>query len=197
MAKNEARRAELQDAAIRVIASKGSRGLTHRAVDAEAGVPTGTSSNYFRTRQALIDAIVMRIGERLTPEPEVAAALASRRPSKRLYADYLRDIVRRLSKERESTLALFELRLEATRNPDVARSIGGWLRDSYAADVLFTRDAKLPGGAFEIALFHYALDGLMLDQLTTPIDESLTTDRVIDRLVSALLPPKPSTRAPS
>ena len=90
---NEGRRTELQDAAIRVIAAKGGRGLTHRAVDAEAKVPTGTTSNYFRSRQALIDAIVGRIGERLTPEPEIAAALAARRPSKRLYADYLRDIV--------------------------------------------------------------------------------------------------------
>ena len=38
------RRAELADAALRVVAREGSRGLTHRAVDEEAGVPTGTAS---------------------------------------------------------------------------------------------------------------------------------------------------------
>ena len=176
MGKNEARRTQLKDAAIRVLANKGSRGLTHRAVDAEAGVPAGTTSNYYGTRRALIDGLIERIGERLTPEPEVARHLASRRPSRKLYADYLRDIVRRLSKERDSALALFELRLEASRNPDVAEAIGGWLRAGYAADVEFTRDAKLPGGAFEIALFHYALDGLMLDQLTFPMDPSVDSD---------------------
>ncbi|MEM9696644.1 MAG: TetR/AcrR family transcriptional regulator, partial [Myxococcota bacterium] len=52
MAKNEVRRRALCDAAIRVIAREGGRGLTHRAVDREAAVPRCTTSNYFRTRAA-------------------------------------------------------------------------------------------------------------------------------------------------
>lgn len=191
MARNEERRARLADAGIRLLAKAGGRGLTHRAVDAEAGVPKGTASNYFRTRNDLVAALVVRIGELLTPEPEVAARLAARPPSRALYADYLRDIVRRLTRDRDATLAMFELRLEALRNPDVDDAIGHWLRAGFHADVVFTRDAGLPGGAFEIALFHYALDGLLFDRLTTSIDPDTPTDAVIDRLVEALLPATP------
>ena len=69
MAKNEARRNALADAAITVLAREGSRGLTHRAIDAEAGVPLGTTSNYFRSREKLIAGLVERIGIRLSPTP--------------------------------------------------------------------------------------------------------------------------------
>ncbi|WP_102191863.1 TetR/AcrR family transcriptional regulator [Microbacterium aurantiacum] len=187
MAKNEARRRTITDAGLRVLAHDGSRGLTHRAVDLEAGVPTGTTSNYFRTRDALIESLVERIGERLAPAPEDLAARASSVPSRALFADYLRDIVRRLSDDRDVTLALFELRLESSRRPEIAAVLGAWQRSGLDADVDFNVQAGLPGGRREIALFHYAIDGLLLDRLTTPIDPETSTDAVIDDLVAGLL----------
>ncbi|MEH1055591.1 TetR family transcriptional regulator [Micromonospora sp. CPCC 206171] len=56
-----ARVAALADAAIALLAEGGMRALTHRAVDARAGVPVGTTSAYLRTRQALIEAVVRRL----------------------------------------------------------------------------------------------------------------------------------------
>lgn len=188
MARNDDRRRTLTDAAITVLAEQGARGLTHRAVDAAAGVPTGTASNYFRSRADLVAALFARISERLVPDPAVAARLAARKPSRRLYADYIRDIVHRLTSQREVTLALFELRLESTRNAEVADQLATWLRDGLDADVAFNTAAGLPGGRAEIALFHYAIDGLMLDRLTTSIDPTTSTDRVVDALVDAILP---------
>ena len=41
------RRAALAEAAIAVLARDGGRGLTHRAVDREAGFPEGTAKNYY------------------------------------------------------------------------------------------------------------------------------------------------------
>lgn len=58
------RRTELADAALAVVAAKGLKGLTHRAVDAQAGVAVGTTSNYFRSRAALMGAAVDRVEER-------------------------------------------------------------------------------------------------------------------------------------
>jgi len=55
------RRDTLLDAAIRVLGERGMRALTHRAVDAEAGVPAGSTVNYFSTRNALFEAIVERV----------------------------------------------------------------------------------------------------------------------------------------
>src|SRR5690349_24747847 len=55
------RRDVLLDAAIGLVGVRGLTALTHRAVDTAAGVPTGTTSNYWRTRQALLDALVDRV----------------------------------------------------------------------------------------------------------------------------------------
>ena len=57
------RRRALCDAAIRVLAEQGSRGLTHGRVDRSAGVPDGTTSYYYRTRQALLRAVGQRVAE--------------------------------------------------------------------------------------------------------------------------------------
>jgi AcrR family transcriptional regulator len=189
VARNDDRRRDLSDAGIRVLAHEGARGLTHRAVDRAADVPTGTASNYFRTRDDLVDALVTRIGERLTPDPAVLERLAARPVSRALFADYVRDIVARLSADPDVTLALFELRLEAARNAPIGERIGAWLRDGFAADVEFNRGAGFPGGPREIALFHYAIDGLLLDRLTSSIDPTTPTDDVVDALVAGLLPP--------
>ena len=51
------RREILLDAAIQVLGEGGMRALTHRAVDAEAGVATGSTANRFATREALFEAI--------------------------------------------------------------------------------------------------------------------------------------------
>ncbi|MCM3535094.1 transcriptional regulator, TetR family [Cellulosimicrobium aquatile] len=188
MAKNTARRSALADAGIAVLAREGSRGLTHRAIDDEAGVPTGTTSNYFRSRDALVAGLFERIGERLAPTPEDLARRATQTPDRALFADYLRDIVRRLSTDADVTRALFELRLESGRRGELAAVLGPWLRAGFEADVAFNRSAGLPGGRREIALFHYAIDGLLLDRLTTPIDPDIPTDDVVDALVAGLLP---------
>ena len=58
------RRTQLADAALAVVSAKGLKGLTHRAVDAQAGVAVGTTSNYFRNRAALTSAAVDRVEER-------------------------------------------------------------------------------------------------------------------------------------
>ncbi|SME88549.1 TetR family transcriptional regulator [Cellulosimicrobium cellulans J34] len=188
MAKNDARRQALADAGIAVLAREGSRGLTHRAVDAEAGVPVGTTSNYFRSREALVTGLFDRIGARLAPTPEDLAARADEPPSRALFAAYVRDIVRRLTTHREVTLALYELRLEAARRPDLARSLGEWQRAGLDADVAFHEAAGLPGGRREVALFHYAIEGLVLDRLVAPVDPETSTDEILDALVAGLLP---------
>ena len=55
------RRTQLLDAALAVVAEKGMKGLTHRSVDAAAEVAEGTTSNYYRSRSALLDAVLERL----------------------------------------------------------------------------------------------------------------------------------------
>ncbi len=58
------KRATVLDAAIELVGTEGLRALTHRRVDAIAGVPAGSTSNYFRTRQALVEGVLDRLLER-------------------------------------------------------------------------------------------------------------------------------------
>jgi DNA-binding transcriptional regulator YbjK len=55
------RRTQLLDAALTVVAAKGMKGLTHRAVDAAANLAEGTTSNYYRNRAALVEAVLDRL----------------------------------------------------------------------------------------------------------------------------------------
>ncbi|GAA5075053.1 hypothetical protein GCM10023336_63740 [Streptomyces similanensis] len=68
-----ARRAVLVDAAIEVPAREGARGLTFRAVDAEAAVPAGTASNWVVGRDDLFTQTGARVYERLRPDEATIA----------------------------------------------------------------------------------------------------------------------------
>lgn len=69
------RREQLLDAAITVLGERGIHALSHRAVDTQAGLPAGSTSNHFRTRDTLLEAAVERIADR---EREAWEALAIR-----------------------------------------------------------------------------------------------------------------------
>ncbi|MFC4060563.1 TetR/AcrR family transcriptional regulator [Planomonospora corallina] len=57
-------RAELvAETAITLLAERGMRGLTHRAVDEAAGLPPGSTSNLARTRSALLELALARLTE--------------------------------------------------------------------------------------------------------------------------------------
>ncbi|PKV78195.1 TetR/AcrR family transcriptional regulator [Nocardia fluminea] len=58
------RRARIVAGAIELIATRGIRALTHRALDTQLDLPAGSTSYYFRTRQALIEAVADAITTR-------------------------------------------------------------------------------------------------------------------------------------
>ncbi len=61
-----------------MLGTEGSRGLTHRAVDEAAGLPPGSTSNYFRTRDSLLEAAAHRHAELDMPAAaDVAAAITA------------------------------------------------------------------------------------------------------------------------
>ncbi|PRY48743.1 TetR family transcriptional regulator [Geodermatophilus tzadiensis] len=52
------------EAAVELLGAQGVRALTHARVDTRAGLPPGSTSNWFRTRRALLSGIVDWIAER-------------------------------------------------------------------------------------------------------------------------------------
>lgn len=62
----------IADSAIEVVARDGVRALTHRAVDSEAGLPSGSTSYYCRTRAQLLSLTVDRLTSLLRGFVEVS-----------------------------------------------------------------------------------------------------------------------------
>lgn len=161
------RRTVIADAAITTIAREGMRGFTHRAVDRTAGLAEGSTSYYFRTREALMFAALARMAELDTLDigdiPDLGAGPVD--------LDVLTDLMQAvmtawLTTGRERTLARYELTLESTRRPALrARMM------SYGASFrLMSEHALTAAGASEpkrrATTLVAHIDGLLLHQLT-------------------------------
>lgn len=182
MARNPERRSALLDASIEVLAAEGARGLTFRAVDARAGVPTGTASNYFADRDALLAQTALRVNERMTPDPAHVAELMAPDPSRELVVELMRDLVRRMVAERSGYLAMLELRLEATRRPGLRQELNRTVRETFDENLRFHEAAGLPGDADAVRVLYLAMTGLLVEHFTLP--EMLSdTPEALDELV--------------
>ncbi|MFD3336309.1 TetR/AcrR family transcriptional regulator [Streptomyces sp. NPDC058700] len=189
MAKNPERRTTLLDAAIQVLADEGARGLTFRAVDARAGVPTGTSSNYFRDRDQVLSQVADRIFERLTPEPGVIDTALLPPPSRDLVVELMRGLAQRLAAERTCYLGLFELRLEAVRRPELRTQLTKVLRADLDENVRLHLDSGMPGDADTVRLLYFALTGLLFDHFTVPgLHGDQDLDDLIESAVTRIVP---------
>ncbi|MFC9336524.1 TetR/AcrR family transcriptional regulator [Streptomyces sp. NPDC057020] len=184
MARNPERRTALLDAAIQVLADEGARGLTFRAVDACAGVPAGTSSNYFRDRDQVLSEVADRIFVRLTPEPGVMEDALLQTPSRALVFALMREVAQRLAAERTCYLGLFELRLEAVRRPELRTQLTKVLRRDLDANIRGHLEAAMPGDADTVRLLYFALTGLLFDHFTVP---GLHGDRDLDDLIETVV----------
>ncbi|WP_018654460.1 TetR/AcrR family transcriptional regulator [Actinomadura flavalba] len=181
MRSNPERRAALVDAAIEVLAEQGARGLTFRSVDQRAGVPAGTASNYFANRDDLLMQAGARVYERLVPDDAVLEASVSGTTVDDFLAA-MRETVARVAAFPTGHLALLELRLEATRRPELRRVLTERVRADMDFNVANQRASGLPGDATSVHLLMLALTALITDQITLP---GLRTDAERDALVAA------------
>lgn len=112
----------IADTAIALLAERGLRGLTHRAVDEAAGLPAGSTSNLARTRAALLETAFARLVQLETDALAAASALppSGTEPSPERFADLVAETLHHtLTERRVQTLARFEFALEATRRPEL------------------------------------------------------------------------------
>ncbi|MCY0929585.1 TetR/AcrR family transcriptional regulator [Streptomyces sp. H27-H1] len=159
---NQHRKDRLCAAAAAVLADAGGRGLTHRAVDAAAGVPLGTTKNYFPTRDALLRAVAetcveqyRELADRLAaagPGPAGRAGLAA------LLAGLLRDVA---GPGRPRVVAYLELQAEATRRPWLAALLDPIAAADFAAYGHLLRTAGLEAGPERARALTLALHGAL------------------------------------
>jgi DNA-binding transcriptional regulator YbjK len=182
----------IADAAIATIAREGMRGFTHRAVDRAAGLAEGSTSYYFRTREALMFAALGRMAELDTRDLDVGdvQTLAGTADIESM-TDLVTAIMRTwLTDGRDRVLARFELTLESTRRPALRSrmmSYGAAFR-VMTEQRIATAGASEPKRRAKMLVSH--LDGLLLHQLTRvgagELDEQELRSACRDLLVMAL-----------
>ena len=201
------RRALIADAAISTLARDGMRGLTHRAVDRTAGLPEGSASYYFRTRQALLQATVERLAELTTTDMLASAALVDSPamdsaavpppPGQELsaFGALAAALVESwLTTGRERQLARYELSLEATRRPELRQTLvttGAAIRAVIAGRFAA---AGVPEPHQRAADFAAFIDGLLFDQIAGAGNRELTARDVraaIDTLLAGVTGSRP------
>jgi DNA-binding transcriptional regulator YbjK len=171
------RRTDIADAAICTLARDGMRGLTHRAVDRTAGLPEGSASYYFRTRQALLQAAVERLAEQ--DRADMLDSTANPAPAAQdldAIAAAVAGLVETwLTTGRERQLARYELALEATRRPELRQALvasGAAVRAVVASQFAAAGVREPRSRAADFAAF---LDGLLFDQIAGAGARELTS----------------------
>jgi AcrR family transcriptional regulator len=182
------RRETLLDAAIQVLGEHGIRALTHRAVDAEAGVAAGSTANYFPTREALLEAIVERVSAMERDRfDEMAAKVCPMTPAElgHSVAGWVKEAT---GARRALTLSRYAILVEAGHNAVIRRQLAetgsrvnawfaNWLRLIGSRDC--DRDVHVLGDY---------LTGLMLHQLAIP-DPGFDPAGKITTLLESLVQP--------
>lgn len=171
------RRADIADAAIATLARDGMRGLTHRAVDRAAGLPEGSASYYFRTRQALLQAAVERLAEldRADMLDSTGIPAPAARDLDAIAAAAAGLVETWLTTGRERQLARYELALEATRRPELRQALvasGAAVRAVVASQFAAAGVHEPRSRAADFVAF---LDGLLFDQIAGAGARELTS----------------------
>ena len=118
------RRELILDAALTLLARHGYSGLTHRAVDAEAGIPSGSTTYYFPRKLALVEATAVHLAELMSEDCasvklRFADLMAAGKREEAI--DYVaKDLLAFSQDKRDWLLARFELALVGARDESLA-----------------------------------------------------------------------------
>jgi AcrR family transcriptional regulator len=188
------RREQLLDTAIEVVGTRGIHGLTHRTLDAAADLPTGSASNHFRTRAALLDAVVERFAERERANWEELALRSTPRTPRELartLADFAREAT---GPHRALTLARYAILVEAGIQPSLRPQLAatGARVNTWATTWFRIAGSPDPDRHAPVIMNHWT--GIVLHQLAMP-DPAFDPFPQIEALVTTLIP-RPVTEEP-
>jgi DNA-binding transcriptional regulator YbjK len=171
---NQRRRGQLADAAIALLAETGVHGVTHRAVERRAGLPVGTASNYFRSREALLVAVAERVGELHYADMDTAGAAhqpSSTGTRERTVELIAGSLLAAATAYRGRYLAIFELRLESLRRPALAESLNALLERSVAFSAHHHADLGLDIPVAAVRTLVTLYGGALFTLVTAPAGE--------------------------
>jgi AcrR family transcriptional regulator len=171
-------------AAVEVLGSVGSRGFTHRAVDRAAGLAEGTTSNYFRTRKALVAGVLRHISE--TEAAPLDSMLPDTLTFDALVAISAERVEFLLGPGRTLTLARHALFLEAAHNPSLRPDLLAESRRWWDLGTALLGRLGVPEPERRSRWLFAYVDGLLADQLARP-DPSFDATAAIRAGIEGLL----------
>ncbi|HTR90353.1 MAG TPA: TetR family transcriptional regulator [Trebonia sp.] len=176
--RNVQRREQLTDAAIEVLGARGIHQLSHRAVDDAAGLPAGTTTNYFKTRDDLLVAAAGRIAELQLADMAAAADPAAPVTGvDDLTALLGRSMYEGATRHRSRLLAIYELSLEATRRPVLLNALSSIAAASLGATVGQHRELGLASSPQQVQALITLYGGTLFALVTAP-PEAVTQEGV-------------------
>jgi len=182
------RRERLLDAAIQVLGERGMRALTHRAVDAEAGVGAGSTANYFPTRESLLEAIVDRVSAMERDRfDEMAAEVCPLTPAE-LGRSVAMWVLEATGVRRALTLARYAILVEAGHNAKIRHQLA---ETGSRVNAWFANWLTLIGSVdtdHDVHVLGNYLTGLMLHQLAMPDPGFDPADKITALLESLVQP---------
>ncbi|MFI8966109.1 TetR/AcrR family transcriptional regulator [Streptomyces sp. NPDC053493] len=167
------------------------RGLTHRAVDAAAGLPAGTTSAYFRTRSALLTALVRRLVA--LDQAELTAA-AEQTPALRTPEDLVRGLTalvaaRTTGEGRRRSLARYACVLESVRDPELRDILVPRENPAREAARAFLAARGVADPEARTLTLLACVDGLVLDRVVAGEEALRGGTEEVEGLVAAALRP--------
>lgn len=162
------RKTVIADAAIALLASAGAKGLTHRAVDAQAGLPLGSTSFYCRTRSELMTLALTRHAA-LDMQDLQADANRMACTDWRL-DDFIDLLVERVADwlsppKRARLVARFELFMMASRDADLAAIVARQRQHFLQATEAALRRAGVARAAQVAPMVLITVDAILLDHI--------------------------------
>lgn len=177
------------EAATRVVAARGMRGLTHRAVDAEAGLPQGSTSGYLRTRLALVTALTEFIAAGLIDSVEQLAGQQQAGEGDDAVIESALDVFAGWLREPDALIAKAELTQEVAREPEIAAAMEpARARIEGIVSQILTR-AEVEDVHTSAQAIIAAMEGVLNAALQRPVDEREDFVRGVGlRIITAFVP---------
>lgn len=178
---------EIVRAAVEVLGEKGAAGLTHRAVDRHAGLPEGSTSNHFRTRGALVEAVCHFLTEHDLAKLQSASQGFAHTDIASIddAADRLAMIIETWTgPEAGFTAARLELFLIAHRDAQIAEQLAE-VRSTFHARTQEWLENLSPGAGAHALLVMATIEGLTSNQLLHPYAR-MTADQLRNALRKVL-----------
>lgn len=161
--KTKSNRNRALNAAIEIAGTQGTHALTHGRIDAAAGLPRGSTSNYFRSRAALIHATVDHL---VAAEQNLFDAGPAQLSIDDLVTAVVVFVDEATEKHRTLTAARFAFFVEGFHDERIREELGQARQRilTWAAQILEALGVARPFTAARRILTH--LEGTMLHRLT-------------------------------